>query len=174
VALASETHSLLVPALLFLLSGLLHLVQTVMQLCQGDALGKFHTIILHVIEPGIKILIAIEHHGIPAGIARLDLLQMLLLVMSEGIKAQMEGQHLPGEVLLGHGSPPAIALLLLAQGLFIAIRRGQPFPLGLSLAAPGFDLRALGVRSWRAHITIGIPSAPDHAIAEMAFSNISG
>jgi hypothetical protein len=164
-------------ALLFLLPGLLHLIQAVMELCQGDALGKFHTIILHVIEPGIKILVAIQHHGIPAGVGSFDLLNVLvLLVMPERIEAQMQGEHLPGHLLLSHGSSPAVvrALLLLPECPLIPIIGRKPFPLRLQLAPPGFGLRALGVRSWRAHITIGIARAPDHAIAEMAFSNVSG
>jgi hypothetical protein len=77
-------------ALLFLLPGLLHFVEAIMQLCQGDALSKLHPIILHVVEARVEVLIAIQHHGIPASVPRFLLHQplVLLLLLPQGIESQ--------------------------------------------------------------------------------------
>src|SRR5262249_51767697 len=63
-----EPHPVLMPALVFLLPRLLHLVQAVLELGQLCGRGILRPIILLVIESCKKIFIAIQHHGIPAGI----------------------------------------------------------------------------------------------------------
>src|SRR6516165_4908973 len=101
----SVPHALLMATVLLLLPGLLHLVHAVMELCQGDALGKLAAILLQVVEAAIEIFKTVQHRRIATGVGRRKLLGVLLF-LSERIEAQMQRQHLSGQVLLGHRLPP--------------------------------------------------------------------